>query len=64
MKVYVVLFYVSFEGCYSDENCKVFKDIEKVKEYVDELNIRLAARDGREVKDLLDYYDYEEMDLV
>lgn len=64
MKVYVVLFYVSFEGYYSDENCKVFKDIEKVKEYADELNIRLAARKGCEVKDLGDYYDYEEMDLV
>lgn len=64
MKVYVVLFSVSFEGYYSDGNCKVFKDIEKVKEYVDELNIILAARDNCEVKDLIDYYDYEEMDLV
>lgn len=64
MKVFVVLFYVSFEGSYSDENCKVFKDEEKVKEYVNELNIRLAAHEGCEVKDLGDYYDYEEMDLV
>lgn len=64
MKVYVVLFYVSLEGSYSDKNCKVFKDKEKVKKYVDELNKRIAARDNCEVKYLGDYYGYEEMDLV
>lgn len=64
MKVYVVLFYVSYEGYYKDEKCKVFKNEDEAKRYVDELNRGLAARSGCDVEDLGDCYDYEEMNLI
>ena len=64
MKVYVVLFYVSYEGYYKDEECKVFKNENEAKEYVNELNKDYAEMCGCYVEELGDYYDYEEMDLI
>ena len=64
MRVYVVLFYVSYEGYYKDEKCKVFKNEDEAKRYVDELNKAEAVSRGYNVEDMGDYYDYEEMDLI
>ena len=64
MKVYVVLFYVPYEGYYKDEKCKVFKDENEAKEYTNELNKDYAELRDCAVEDLSDCYDYEEMDLI
>lgn len=64
MKVYVVLFYVSYEGYCKDEKCKVFKDENEAKEYIEKLNEDFAKMCNCYVEELGDYYDYEEMDLI
>ena len=59
--MYVVIFFEEYVGCHFDEYSKIFEDINKAKEYCEELNKEFAEANMCKVEDLGDYYIIKEV---
>lgn len=59
--MYVVMYYVEYEGYYKNKYSRVFADKEQAELWAEYLNVDLAKENGCKVKDLGDYYDVLEM---
>ena len=61
MMMYAVMFFEEYVGYDFDEYSKIFKDINKAKEYCEKLNREFAEANMCKIEDLGDYYIIKEV---